>query len=301
MNDQELDRLFCEAVALMDEGDLVGLERLLVVNPIAVQARLEEPGPWLRDKFGGKLPGFFQRPYLLWFVAEDPVRVGRLPENVPQIAKAIIGCVQRESPANLQEQLDYGLRLVSWSTVARDCGVQVQLIDVLADAGALLDGNPNNALVNGNVAAAKHLVDRGAVLTLATALCLERWDDVSLLAPNSTNSERQFSLVLAALNGKAESLRRMIRLGVDVNAPSQDLYSHGSPLHHAVCSGCLEAVQVIVEAGADPQAKDTAWHGTPLGWALHYVEEKKRDEERARYARIADYLRLRTTEFSTDG
>ncbi|MCW5560118.1 MAG: ankyrin repeat domain-containing protein, partial [Verrucomicrobiae bacterium] len=236
-------------------------------------------------------PGFFQQPYLLWFVAEDPVRAGRLPGNIGRMARAIIQCVRQGNPASLQEQLDYALRLVSWSTVARDGGVQLELIDVLADAGALLEGNPNNALVNGNVAAAEHLVRRGAALTLATALCLERWTEVAQLAAAATGAERQFALVLAALNGRAEALRRMIRIGVDVNAPSPDLYSHGTPLHHAVCSGCLEAVQVLVEAGANPRAQDTAWQGTPLGWALHYVEEKKREDERARYSEIAAYLR----------
>ena len=209
------------------------------------------------------------------------------------MALAMIESVRPKNPANLQEQLDYALRLVSWSTVARKCGVQIELIDVLADAGATLSGNPDNALVNGNIAAAEHLVRRGSPLTLATALCLERWPDVQRLAANAGGSEGQFALVLAALNGKTEALRQMIRLGVDVNAPSQDLYSHGTPLHHAVCSGSLEAVQVLVEAGANLHAQDTAWHGTPLGWALHYVEEKKQEEERARYEKIAAYLRQR--------
>jgi len=301
MDPQQLDRFFREAIALMDAGDLGGLEGFLATKPEVAQERLTEPGPWLCDKFGGKLPDFFQRPYLLWFVAEDPVQAGRLPENIARIAHAIIECVRREKSASLQEQLDYALRLVSWSTVARRCGVQIELIDVLADAGASLDGNPNNALVNGNVAAAEHLVRRGAALTLATALCLERWPDVSQLAATATGPERQFALVLAALNGKAEALRQMIRIGVDVNAPSPDLYSHGTPLHHAVCSGNLEAVQALVEAGANPRTQDTAWHGTPLGWALHYVEEKKPEDERARYAKIAAYLRKRIADTSADG
>src|SRR5262245_57928172 len=60
----QLDQLFRESVALIDAGNLGGLESFLATNPIVAQERLAEPGPWLCDKFGGKLPGFFQRPYL---------------------------------------------------------------------------------------------------------------------------------------------------------------------------------------------------------------------------------------------
>jgi len=68
-----------------------------------------------------------------------------------------------------------------------------------------------------------------------------------------------------------------------------------------VTSRSLEAVQVLVEAGANLDAQDTAWHGTPLGWALHYVEEKKPDDERARYEKIAAYLRQRMANAPTSG
>src|SRR5262249_60252248 len=66
-----------------------------------------------------------------------------------------------------------------------------------------------------------------------------------------------------------------------------------TPLHHAVCSGELAAVQVLIEAGAKLDTKDTAWGGTPLGWAEHYVEQHAGDEREADYARIAAYLRER--------
>ena len=183
---------------------------------------------------------------------------------------------------SLQEQLDTALRLVSWSWIARECGVQIALIDVLADAGAALDGNPDNALVNGNREAAAHMVERGAKLTLGTALCLERWEDVGRLMEDVGDREKQFALVLAALNGRAEALRRILPLGVELNAPSPDLYSHATALHHAVWSGSLDAVRVLVDAGADLAAKDEAWHGTPLNWAEHSENEE-----------IASYLRER--------
>jgi ankyrin repeat protein len=59
----------------------------------------------------------------------------------------------------------------------------------------------------------------------------------------------------------------VIDLGVDLNAPCANLYSHATALHHAVHSGSLDAVKVLVEAGARFDTKDTIYGGTPLGWA----------------------------------
>jgi peptide-methionine (S)-S-oxide reductase len=277
-----LDELFCSAVAAIDAGDVAELERLVAAHPTLVRDRLDAPGAWLRDKVGGAIDGFFQKPYLLWFVAEDPVRNGKLPTNIADVTRAIIRAAKREGVQTLREQLDYALRLVSWSWIARDCNVQIDLVDVLIDAGASPDGNPDNALVNGNFAAAGHLVERGASLTLATALCLARWDDVERLGRTASARDRQFAFILAALRGRADALAKMIDLGIDLNAPSTDLYSHATALHHAVYSGSLDAVKVLVEAGAALDATDTIYAGTPLGWA-----------EYGKHPEIAEYLRER--------
>lgn len=286
-----LDSLFHDAVAAIDDGDVGELKAILAAHPQLVRERLDSPGPWLSDKVGKALGGFFKRPYLLWFVAEDPVRNGKLPRNIAAVARTIIEAARRESVPDLQEQLDYALTLVSWSGISAECGVQIELIDVLIDAGANPDGNPNNALVNGHFAAAEHLLKRGARLTLATALCLDRWDEVDALLPTTSPRKRQFALVLAALNGKSEALRRMTRAGSDVNARSEDLYAHGTPLHHAVCSGSLEAVEALVEAGADRSVKDSAWDGTPLDWAEYYLRDENAHGAGKQYAEIANYLR----------
>ena len=279
-----LDELFRQAVSAVDAGEVNVVERLVTEHPRLISDRLDAPGAWLRDQVGNALDDFFQRPYLLWFVAEDPVRNGSLPANIGEVARTIIRAAQRAGVANLQEQLDYALRLVSWSWIARQCGVQIALIDVLHDAGAVLDGNPDNALVNSNFDAAAHLVERGAPLTLSTALCLERWDDANRLASEATPRQKQFAFTLAALKGRTEALRRLLAVGVDVNAVSPDLYSHATALHHAVSAGALDAVKVLVDAGADLRARDTAHHGTPLGWAEY-------SGAKAPYTEIAAYLR----------
>ena len=284
-----IDQLFQAAVASIGTGDVPALERLLTDHPQLARQRLTAPGPWLRDKIGGALDGFFNDPYLLWFVAEDLPVLGSLPNNIADVTRAILRSAQ--GAPGLQEQLDSTLRLVSWSGIAASCGVQIELIDALLDAGASPDGCPDNALVNCHVAAAEHLVARGAKLTLASAVCLGRWHDAQHLAATASAAEKQFALVLAALNGKAEAVRWMVEAAADVNRPSADLYAHGTPLHHAVCSGSLATVAALVEAGADPTKPDTAWNGTPLGWAEHYLSETKDDDSQRRYGEIADYLR----------
>jgi len=287
-----LDDLFWQAVKAIDAGDVPGLSRQIAAHPRLVSDRLDAPGSWLRDKVGNALDTFFQRPYLLWFIAEDPVRNGALPSNIAEVTDAIIRAAQNAGVADLREQLDYALRLVSWSWIARQCDVQIALIDILVDAGASPDGNPDNALVNSNFAAAAHLVERGAPLTLSTALCFERWNDVDRLAAEASSRHKQFALTLTALKGKADALRRIIDLGADINSVSQDLYSHASPLHHAVSSGSLEAVKILVDAGANLGARDTAYDGTPLDWAEY-------SGGKPRYDAIAAYLRHAEADRST--
>ena len=209
MDDAQLfDALFREAVAAIGAGDLATLERLLAAHPSLARNRLTAPGSWLRDKIGGALDGFFKNPYLLWFVAEDVPVHGCLPKNIAEVTRVIIRSAQ--GAPGLQEQLDSTLRLVCWSGVAERYGVQVELIDTLLDAGASPDGGPNNALVNCHVAAAERLVVRGAQLTLASAICLGRWEDAGRLAATASELEKQFALVLSALNGKAEAVRWMV-------------------------------------------------------------------------------------------
>jgi hypothetical protein len=281
-----LDDLFQSAVAAIDAGDVRSLESLLLAHPGLPCQRLESPGAWLRDQVGGALEGFFQSPYLLWFVAEDPVRNNTLPANIVSVTRTILEAARRTCPDRLQEPLDYALRLVAWSWIARQCGVQIGLLDVLLDAGASPAGTPHDALINGNVAAAQHLVERGAPMTLAAALCLGRWEDVDRLAGSTTPPEKQFALTLTSLRGRPDALRRLIDMGVDVNAVSPDLYAHATPLHHAVSSASLEAVKVLAEAGAQLTARDTVYNGTPLEWAEH-----SRGTEA--YDTIAAYLRER--------
>ncbi len=286
-----LDHCFRDAVAAIDAGDVPLLERLITSEPRLVSERIETPGDWLRQQVGDAIDGFFARPYLLWFVAEDPARNARVPSNCVLVIRTIVDAARKQHVVSLQEQLDYTLRLVCWSGVAAKGGVQLEMIDALVEAGASHAEEADTPLANGHFAAAERLLAHGARVTLAAAVCLERWDDVDRVLPQANPEQRQYALVLAALNGRPRAVERMILAGADVNLPSESLYSHGTPLHHAVWSGSLDAVTALVRVGARVDALDSAWDGTPLGWAEHGMDGSTTTDARDRYSAIASYLR----------
>ncbi len=276
MTGTDVDDLFREAIMAIDAGDVGALERLLHQHPELVRERLTEPGNWVRSQIGPALNGFFKDPYLLWFVTEDAVRTGQLSANVGAIAQTIIDAAKQAKITDLQHQLDSTLHFAVCSPIGRDDGRQLELLDVLIDAGASTEGGPVQAFICHNEAAARHLVTRGARLTLPAALCLSLWDDVARLASYATAEEKQVALGLAALNGKSEALARLLPLGVDLDAFTSGFYSHATPLHHAVWSGSLAAVKVLVEAGAVLTTRDKAEDATPLGWAEYAADAADR-------------------------
>src|SRR5262249_31204133 len=140
-DDLSLDALFRGAVGAIDSGDEAALDRMLREHPRVASERLGAPGAWLKDKVGGGFAGVFQAPYPRWVLAGDPVRSGRWPRSAAGVARVIIAAARRAGAGNLQEQIDYALRLVCWSWIARDSGVQIELIDALLEAGASPDGS----------------------------------------------------------------------------------------------------------------------------------------------------------------
>ena len=293
MTNGDLDALFHRAIAAIDTGDVSTLERLLEAHPELVRERLTAPGEWLRSQIGRALDGFFKDPYLLWFVTEDAVRTGQLPANVGAVAGIIIRAAKRAGVPDLQHQLDSTFHFAVCSPIGRDNGRQLELLDVLIDEGASMEGGPVQAFICRNEAAARHLIARGARLTLPAALCLGMWNEAAVLAPQATPEDRQVALGLAAFNGKAEALSRLLPFGVDLDAFTSGFYTHATPLHHAVWSGSLDTVKVLVEAGAKLTTRDTAEDATPLGWAEYAASSPPAGRVGKQFREIAAYLRTR--------
>jgi len=84
-------------------------------------------------------------------------------------------------------------------------------------------------------------------------------------------------------------------MGINPNGYPKDgtgFHSHATPLHQAICSGSLDAVKLLVDAGAGLDLKDRIYDGTPLGWAEHMqTEEGVDDEKKKNFIAITKYLK----------
>jgi hypothetical protein len=279
------DALFRQGIEAIDSGNIAQLEGLISEHPFLVKERLQTAGE-----------GYFKDPYLICFVADNPIRNSRLPPNIVAVTRLLVDAIKRYSPETYQRQIDYALGLIATGCIPRECGVQIALMDVLMDAGAE-PGNGMAACANGNLEAARHLIERGGKLTLAGAVCLEREGDIGRLAAEAGSDEKLTAIAAAAFYGKEDVIRLLLTAGADPNGypqKSSGFHSHATPLHQAVASTSLNAVKLLVEAGARLDAADKIYDGTPLDWALHLqADDDYEQPARRNFGLIAEYLRSR--------
>lgn len=256
---------FRRAVDLLDAGMVEELAAHLATHPELLSHRSEIPGQ--------PAGVYFERPHLLWFVAENPIRHRTLPNNIVEITRTIIAAAREAKVCKLQRQLDYTLALVVSGLVPRETGHQRALVKALVDEGA----DPNcldPALTHGELDAVVALLDAGADLSLNAAAGLGCIDALKVhLANGPATVELQQALAVAAVLGQPETARLLCEAGADPNRYNpQQFHAHSTPLHQAVLSGSLETVRVLLKHGADPSIKDTIFGGTALRWAEHSAQ-----------------------------
>src|ERR1700690_1620919 len=268
LEDRIEDPTFRRAVDLLDAGDVDGLRAHLNTHPGLIHQRVVIEGG-----------NYFRNPALLEFVAENPIRHGKLPPNIVEETRAILDAGAKSDQAALDETLG----LVSSGSVARECGAQIVLIDLLCAYGAQPDFGMAPALPHGEFEAANALIRNGARIDLAVAAALGRLDDAHRLLATAGSEERHGALALAAQFGHTEIVRWLLDAGEDPNRYNPTgVHSHSTPLHQAALAGHYDVVRLVVERGARLDLKDTMWEGTPEGWATHAGKTK-----------IAEYLRAR--------
>jgi ankyrin repeat protein len=167
--------------------------------------------------------------------------------------------------------------LVSSSHPA-EAGLQAPLVELLLDFGAAIEGRGTRkwgtplftALTFGMIDAAEVLAKRGARIELPAAAGLGLVGEAARLLPSADAEARHRALSLAAQHGHVEIVRLLLDASEDPNRYNlEGNHAHATPLHHAVLGGHEAVVRLLVERGARLDIRDTIWHGTPLGWAVH--------------------------------
>jgi hypothetical protein len=225
---------------------------------------------------------YFAHPTLLEFVAENPVRHGKLPPNIVEVAKVILDA--QTGPSALRD----ALMLVATGSVPRECGVQLPLIDLICDHGADPGSALRSAVLHGEFLAANALIRRGAPVDLPVAAALGRTADAARLLAGASREDRHLALSVAADFGQVEVVRLLLDAGEDPDRYNPvGGHSHTTPLHQAAGAGHDQVVRLLVERGARLDIKDILWHGTPADWARHAGRRE-----------LETYLRTRNQESS---
>ena len=267
------EAVFRRAVDLIDAGDATGLRTYLKQHPGVQRQHVVFEGG-----------NYFRNPSLLEFIAENPVRHGKLPANIVEVAIVILDAGVDEGALNET------LMLVATGSVPRECRVQDALINLLCDRGA----DPNSALrpsvVLDEVESAHALIRRGARIDLPVSAGLGLVEDCRRLLPPAGEDDRYLALAVSAQYGHAEIVRLLLDAGEDPNRYNPvGGHSHATPLHQAAGRGHFEVVKVLVERGARLDMKDVLWHSTPAGWAAYagktQIEQYLREEEAKREKR----------------
>jgi hypothetical protein len=247
------DPTFRRAVDLIDAGDPAALGALLRLNPKLVrQHALFEGG------------NYFRSPTLLEFIAENPVRHGKLPANIVDVARVILEAGPDTASRNET------LMLVATGSVVRECKVQIPLIELLCAHGA----DPNSAVriaaVLSEHDSVRALIRLGAQWDLPVAAALGNAAEFDRLLSASGPEDRHLALAVAAQFGHADLVRTLLDAGEDpdrYNPPGG--HAHTTPLHQAAAAGHEAVVRLLMERGARLDLKDVLWHGTPADWAAH--------------------------------
>jgi len=253
------DSQFEAAADAIIAGQLEALQALLHANPGLVRARSARQ----------------HRATLLHYVAANGVEDFRqkTPANIVAIARLLL-----DAGADVNaESLAYGGKATVLGLAATSChpeaaGVQLALLELLMERGAIVDGRDVHAcLNNGRGAAAEFFASRGAHLDLVGAAGVGRLEAVKLhfdahgsLRPPATSKELDEAFAWACEFGRADVARFLLGHGIVVS---------GNPrhrgLHWAAYGGHPAIVKLLLELGAPVDSIEPTFQGTPLAWALY--------------------------------
>jgi ankyrin repeat protein len=124
---------------------------------------------------------------------------------------------------------------------------------------------------------------------LAACLHADREAAERQLPSDMSTAQRSAAMIRAAETGKTEAMRIMLDLGFppDTRGGGDD---PGTPLHAAAHAGSADIARLLLERGADVDARDDRWGGTPLVWAIIGSSERPDRNPRPDWPAVVEIL-----------
>src|SRR6266436_7364213 len=235
--------MFEAAVDAIVSGDLAGLEKRLCENPELALARSTRE----------------HRSTLLHYVSANGVEDFRQKssKNIVEITKLLL-----QAGADVNAESDaYGGRSTTLGLTATSChpqntGVQLPLMELLIDRGAIIDGPDggsavNGCLHNGRREAAEFFASRGARLDLEGAAGVGRLDVVKSffnedgsLKANATEDQMKSGFTWACQYGRTSVVDFLLQKNIEVDLRVR----HGGQtgLHWASYEGHVDTVKLLL-------------------------------------------------------
>ncbi len=276
---------FEAAVEAIISGDVPTLQRLLHENPELIRARSKRMHHATLLHYAGAngIEGFRQK----------------TAKNVVQVAEVLLNAGADVNAVAEMYRGSTTIGLVSTSIHPRLAGVQDELIAVLIEHGATIEGRPgvavNSCLANGRGKAAEFLAQRGAQLDLEGAAGVGQLDVVKSffnddggLKAGVTMKHMTDGFAWACEFGRTEVVGFLLQHGMEVDARLR--HDGQTGLHWAAYGGHADAVELLLQRGAAVDAKDETFRGTPLGWALYAWADPPQQGTRDRYYDVVALL-----------
>ncbi|SRR5690606_8424537 len=164
-----------------------------------------------------------------------------------------------------------GVRLINWCAYYGD----VSAIRFLLDNGeglASLGGNLdlNGAVFHGHLELSEFLIENGADVNKA----LDETGETLLHAALCKTDRKRFDPVLKLLLDRGADPNRKTKPGIATGSFMRDCRTKGeAPLHRAAAFGTEATIRMLIDAGANIEAKDM-YGDSPLGWASWYLRPR---------------------------
>jgi len=261
------DSKFEQAADAIVSGDILTLRRLLDEMPELIRQRSSRE----------------HRSTLLHYVSANGIEDfrQRTPANIVAITRLLLDSgadVNAESDAYAGHSMTLGLTATSIHPEV--AGVQIELMELLLDRGAMIECVPGEAvracLANGRPIAARFLASRGAHLDFENAAGVGDLDRVKELLPAASENEIGKGFVWACEYGYNDVVTFLLDHGVD---PAFGGGAGMTGLHLAAHDGHLDTVKLLLAHNAPIEVKNS-YGGTVLDQTLWSAVNHPRPEHR---------------------